>query len=168
MACMGIYAGETKATMVCGGKPTAGCVNWEDPGTLVLVGESFTLSQCLCTRPKLHVWILSDEALPACSQCVESRRTCPGYIQHFDLVVRDQTQSIRLKAKRKRVGHDSAPGPNPANPCHTHQNPSSSRSPKLWESIRKESRFDYGSYFNPIPQALVEDPVWQAINALIW
>lgn len=38
---------------------------------------------------------------PACSQCVNTKRECPGYIARFDLVLRDQTKAVRRKAQKK-------------------------------------------------------------------
>ncbi|KAL2052527.1 hypothetical protein ABVK25_007087 [Lepraria finkii] len=64
--------------MVYQGKPSAGCVN--------------------CRKRKIKC----DEATPACSQCINTKRTCPGYVPRFDLVLRDQTKSVRRKAQRKK------------------------------------------------------------------
>lgn len=43
-----------------------------------------------------------DEGRPACHQCVSSKRPCPGYLDQFDLVLRDQTDAVRSRAERKR------------------------------------------------------------------
>ena len=46
-----------------------------------------------------------DEAVPACSQCINTKRHCPGYVARFDLVLRDQTKAVRRKAQRKKEGN---------------------------------------------------------------
>lgn len=48
-----------------------------------------------------------DETLPACSQCANSKRQCPGYIARFDLILRDQTKSVRRKAQQKKQTRSS-------------------------------------------------------------
>ncbi|KAL8956525.1 MAG: hypothetical protein Q9193_005977 [Seirophora villosa] len=47
--------------------------------------------------------IQCDEQKPACTQCTTTHRICPGYIHRFDLVLRDQTQSVARKAQRRRI-----------------------------------------------------------------
>lgn len=47
-----------------------------------------------------------DEAVPACSQCINTKRQCPGYVARFDLVLRDQTKAVRRKAQRKKQQQD--------------------------------------------------------------
>ena len=47
-----------------------------------------------------------DEVVPACSQCINTKRDCPGYIARFDLVLRDQTKAVRRKAQRKKLLQD--------------------------------------------------------------
>ncbi|KAL8858710.1 MAG: hypothetical protein Q9178_004798 [Gyalolechia marmorata] len=63
--------------MVYGGKPSTGCKN--------------------CRRRKIKC----DEQRPACTQCVTTNRICPGYTHPFDLVLRNQTESVTRKAQRK-------------------------------------------------------------------
>ncbi|KAL8801818.1 MAG: hypothetical protein Q9182_004225 [Xanthomendoza sp. 2 TL-2023] len=63
--------------MVYGGKPSTGCKN--------------------CRRRKIKC----DEQRPACTQCTNTNRVCPGYAHLFDLVLRDQTESVSRKAQRK-------------------------------------------------------------------
>ncbi|KAL8913327.1 MAG: hypothetical protein Q9171_001804 [Xanthocarpia ochracea] len=63
--------------MVYGGKPSTGCKN--------------------CRRRKIKC----DEQRPACTQCATTNRICPGYTHLFDLVLRDQTESVTRKAQRK-------------------------------------------------------------------
>ena len=124
-----------------------------------------------------------DEGLPACSQCVKSRRICPGYIHRFDLVLRDQTQSIRLKAQRKKAGKNSRAGLiasdgakcsesvveplGPQSRCTSlvPRGYSSSSSPEPSQAVCRESSLDNASYVNPIPRALCEDPIQPAVNA---
>ena len=43
-----------------------------------------------------------DEAKPACSQCLKSKRICPGYTAQFDLILRDQTRSTRRRVQRQQ------------------------------------------------------------------
>ncbi|KAL8723977.1 MAG: hypothetical protein Q9166_008198 [cf. Caloplaca sp. 2 TL-2023] len=62
--------------MVYGGKPSTGCKN--------------------CRRRKIKC----DEQRPACTQCTRTDRICPGYAHLFDLVLRDQTESVSRKAQR--------------------------------------------------------------------
>ncbi|KAL9124221.1 MAG: hypothetical protein Q9217_006428 [Psora testacea] len=64
--------------MVYQGKPSTGCAN--------------------CRKRKIKC----DEGRPACSQCIKTKRTCPGYVARFDLVLRDQTNAVRQKAQRKK------------------------------------------------------------------
>ena len=39
---------------------------------------------------------------PACNQCLNTKRTCPGYVARFDLILRDQTKAVRRKAQRRK------------------------------------------------------------------
>ncbi|KAF6232100.1 hypothetical protein HO173_009694 [Letharia columbiana] len=73
--------------MVYQGKPSAGCQN--------------------CRKRKIKC----DEAVPACSQCINTKRQCPGYLARFDLVLRDQTKAVRRKAQRKKQQQDEGPKP---------------------------------------------------------
>lgn len=50
-----------------------------------------------------------DEAVPACSQCINTKRQCPGYVARFDLVLRDQTKAVRRKALGKKQQQDEKP-----------------------------------------------------------
>ena len=43
-----------------------------------------------------------DERQPACTQCTSTDRQCPGYAHAFDLVLRDETESVSRKAQRKK------------------------------------------------------------------
>lgn len=45
-----------------------------------------------------------DEARPACAKCASTGRTCPGYPEGLDLVLRDQTQSTKTTAQRRQKG----------------------------------------------------------------
>ena len=51
-----------------------------------------------------------DEALPACSQCINTKRECPGYIPRFDLVLRDQTKAVRRKVQRGKQKQQQSEG----------------------------------------------------------
>ncbi|MDI1493588.1 MAG: hypothetical protein OHK93_005379 [Ramalina farinacea] len=72
--------------MVYQGKPSGGCAN--------------------CRKRKIKC----DELRPACSRCLNTRRVCPGYVARFDLVLRDQTRSVRRKALDKKISPPSAVG----------------------------------------------------------
>ncbi|KAL8756370.1 MAG: hypothetical protein Q9199_002983 [Rusavskia elegans] len=63
--------------MVYGGKPSTGCKN--------------------CRKRKIKC----DEQRPACTQCTNTDRICPGYAHLFDLVLRDQTELVTRKAQRR-------------------------------------------------------------------
>ncbi|KAK4185283.1 hypothetical protein QBC35DRAFT_504023 [Podospora australis] len=66
-----------KATkMVYGGKPSTGC------------------QMCRTRRIKC------DEKRPTCNQCFKARRQCPGYRDHFDLLLRSEN----LIAERRALG----------------------------------------------------------------
>lgn len=71
-----------------------GTAHGSDP--LSTTNTSLTLGQC-------------DEAVPACSQCINTKRQCPGYVPRFDLVLRDQTKAVRRKAQRKKQQQDEGP-----------------------------------------------------------
>ncbi|KAL6714767.1 hypothetical protein ACLMJK_008192 [Lecanora helva] len=47
----------------------------------------------------------------ACSQCINTKRECPGYVARFDLILRDQTTSTRKKAQRKKKGNNDPKKP---------------------------------------------------------
>lgn len=121
--------------------------------------------------------------MPACSQCVKTRRVCPGYIQHFDLVLRDQTQSVRFNADRKRAGKKSPVRLNASDPAKCSKSLvkplepqtsctsliprpcSDSSSPEPLQIVCRESSLDNASDVDSIPRALCEDPIQQAVNA---
>ncbi|KAK4692838.1 hypothetical protein P7C71_g4449, partial [Lecanoromycetidae sp. Uapishka_2] len=73
--------------MVYQGKPSAGCQN--------------------CRKRKIKC----DEQTPACSQCINTKRQCPGYVARFDLVLRDETKAVRRKAQRKKSNAVRLPSP---------------------------------------------------------
>jgi len=41
-----------------------------------------------------------DEAKPTCSQCVKSKRQCPGYKDDFELILRNETTATARRASR--------------------------------------------------------------------
>lgn len=61
----------------------------------------------LCVQHQLNSF-QCDEATPACGQCINTKRTCPGYVARFDLVLRDQTKSVRRKAQRQKASGNSS------------------------------------------------------------
>ena len=80
--------------MVYQGKPSSGCANCRK--RKIKVHPHHGPQRTLCDR------FQCDEAHPACSQCLNTSRDCPGYIARFDLILRDQTKAVRRKAQRKR------------------------------------------------------------------
>ena len=66
--------------------------------------KAYHFEQCFLvgTWTERHAIIQCDEATPACSQCVKSKRTCPGYPKRFDLILRDETQSTRQRVRRQQ------------------------------------------------------------------
>ena len=114
---------------------------------------SLTLAQC-------------DEAVPACSQCINTKRECPGYLARFDLVLRDQTIAVRRKAQRKKQQQDegsklplppqSASSENPTSTTWAIVNPGGNPSraaPKRYSS------------HEPVPRMFNDFPEQQAICA---
>ncbi|EPE03659.1 negative acting factor [Ophiostoma piceae UAMH 11346] len=78
--------------MVFSGKPSTGC------------------QMCRTRRIKC------DEAKPACSQCVRTGRTCPGYKSQIDLLFRNETGASAAEkrtraAARKKAGTSATAGP---------------------------------------------------------
>lgn len=91
--------------MVYLGKPSAGCVNCRK--RKIKVCELSAPLAFLLSSPYLLTWLTRlqcDEKTPACTQCLNTKRTCPGYVSRIDLVLRDQTKSVRRKAQRKKAG----------------------------------------------------------------
>ncbi|KAI0414557.1 hypothetical protein F5X98DRAFT_241432 [Xylaria grammica] len=44
--------------------------------------------------------IKCDETKPTCNQCAKSRRQCPGYVDDFDLMFRNETKATERRAQR--------------------------------------------------------------------
>jgi hypothetical protein len=40
-----------------------------------------------------------DQAIPACGQCIKSKRNCPGYRNEVDLMFLDETRMVVKKAR---------------------------------------------------------------------
>ena len=94
--------------MVYQGKPSAGCQNCRKRKIKVRSRSGFIqATRSLLLKPRL-TFGQCDEAVPACSQCINTKRECPGYIARFDLVLRDQTKAVRRKAQRKKQLQDEA------------------------------------------------------------
>ena len=55
-----------------------------------------------------YLSVQCDEQRPACTQCTTTNRICPGYAHLFDLVLRDQTESVTRKAQQRKRRHDPA------------------------------------------------------------
>ncbi|KAI4137298.1 MAG: hypothetical protein LQ341_005208 [Variospora aurantia] len=126
--------------MVYGGKPSTGCKN--------------------CRQRKIKC----DEQKPSCTQCTATDRVCPGYPHLFDLVLRDETQSVARKAQRRRrrqpqtygtvVGRAAAAAPNA--PAGGSANPAFEPSSAL-ATIAPSGFF--------LPRSFHDTPEQQAVNA---
>ena len=106
-----------------------------------------------------------DEALPACSQCLNTKRECPGYIPRFDLVLRDQTKAVRRKAQRKKQQQDEAKPPSPLQSASSEEPTSTT-----WATVNPgldPSRVVARRYSSndPIPRMFNDFPEQQAICA---
>ncbi|KAL9584742.1 MAG: hypothetical protein Q9212_001932 [Teloschistes hypoglaucus] len=131
--------------MVYGGKPSTGCKN--------------------CRRRKIKC----DEQRPECTQCTTTNRLCPGYTHLFDLVLRDQTKSVSLKAQQRKSKKQSATNnaqKTGTSHCiaesHNSLQPSG-RLPPSFAIIATNATTGYLS----LPTALHEPPEQQAVNAFI-
>ncbi|KAI4235404.1 MAG: hypothetical protein LQ352_008093 [Teloschistes flavicans] len=130
--------------MVYGGKPSTGCKN--------------------CRRRKIKC----DEQRPACTQCTTSNRLCPGYAHLFDLVLRDQTESVSRKAQQRRSKRQPASNTNhqriSADDRAAKSNSSlqsSGRLPPSFALIATSATTGYSS----LPISLDQPPEQLAINA---
>ena len=47
-----------------------------------------------------------DEGRPACGNCIKRKQECPGYRSDFDIMLKDQTNSVPQKAKRKQAAKE--------------------------------------------------------------
>ncbi|KAL8767379.1 MAG: hypothetical protein Q9203_001282 [Teloschistes exilis] len=54
-----------------------------------------------------------DETRPACLKCIKSKRTCPGYAEGLDLVLRDQNHSAKARAERHQKARNKSRNQNP-------------------------------------------------------
>lgn len=54
-----------------------------------------------------------DETRPACLKCIKSKRTCPGYAEGLDLVLRDQTHSAKARAERHQKARNKSRNQSP-------------------------------------------------------
>ncbi|KAL2060909.1 hypothetical protein VTL71DRAFT_8961 [Oculimacula yallundae] len=64
--------------MVYCGKPSAGC------------------SECRKRKTRC------DRAAPSCGQCIRARRTCPGYRNQLDLMFRNESEAVKVKAVKSK------------------------------------------------------------------
>lgn len=84
--------------MVNSGKPSTGCRNCRQRHIKVLVSDD----------PYVHLYspiadqLKCDETRPHCRACTRTNRSCPGYPDPLDLVLRDHTQSFQ-KSKSDRT-----------------------------------------------------------------
>ena len=67
-----------------------------------------------------------DESRPSCTQCVKSKRTCPGYAQALDLVLRDQTRITQDKIEGKKAQRSKTDPPTES----SHKSPKTFRAPR--------------------------------------
>lgn len=89
------------------GKPSGACQTCKQRHVKVLdaslqAGEwpLTTISQC-------------DETRPACLKCVKSKRTCPGYAEGLDLVLRDQNQLAKARVERHQKARNKSRNQSP-------------------------------------------------------
>ncbi|KAI4098136.1 MAG: hypothetical protein L6R37_006647 [Teloschistes peruensis] len=135
--------------MVYGGKPSTGCKN--------------------CRRRKIKC----DEQRPECTQCTSTNRLCPGYTHLFDLVLRDQTKSVSLKAQQRKNKKHSASNLNNAQDIGTgHRVDIAESNNSLQPSGRVPPSFaliatNATTGYRPLPITLHEPPEQQAVNAFI-
>ena len=94
------------------GVPIVGREKSRYAGTRLFGISSFDTAD---TTPFQHVlplltsdFLQCDESTPACSQCINTKRQCPGYVARFDLVLRDQTKAVRRKAQRRKQADEDA------------------------------------------------------------
>ena len=119
------------------------------------------------TKPNSRLTLVQcDEALPACSQCINTKRECPGYIPRFDLVLRDQTKAVRRKAQRKKQQQsEGAKLPSPPQSASSEE-PTST----IWATVnpgQDPARVVAKRYSSndPIPRMFNDFPEQQAICA---
>lgn len=77
---------------------------------MVYCGKPSTGCQMCRTRR-----IKCDETKPTCNQCSKARRQCPGYRDHFDLLLRSENQAAKRRALggNKKTGGKAQPPPEP-------------------------------------------------------
>ncbi|KAG4432109.1 hypothetical protein IFR05_012408 [Cadophora sp. M221] len=74
--------------MVYCGKPSAGC------------------SECRKRKTRC------DRSTPSCSQCIRAHRTCPGYRNQLDLMFRNESDAVKVKAvKSKQISRTKSTSP---------------------------------------------------------
>lgn len=107
-----------------------------------------------------------DEAVPACSQCINTKRECPGYVARFDLVLRDQTKAVRRKAQRKKQQQDEGTKLHPPTKASSPEEPVSTTwtivNPGADSSRAVAKRY---SSTEPVPRMFNDFPEQQAICA---
>ncbi|KAL8657434.1 MAG: hypothetical protein Q9226_001927 [Calogaya cf. arnoldii] len=135
--------------MVYGGKPSTGCKN--------------------CRTRKIKC----DEQRPACIQCTNTNRICPGYAHLFDLVLRDQTESVTRKAQRR---NKRDPGNNVKVAATVADRPVTAVAAGRFDAQRPTGPFRttsshiaspaYSGFFLPlsVPKAFHDSPEEQAVN----
>ncbi|KAL8895835.1 MAG: hypothetical protein Q9192_003420 [Flavoplaca navasiana] len=132
--------------MVYGGKPSTGCKN--------------------CRKRKIKC----DEQRPACTQCTTTNRICPGYAHLFDLVLRDQTESVTRKAqqrKRRRDPADAKATSSAAEGSVTAVVPGLTYGQRTFRTSSSHiASPTYSGYFLPLslPKSFHDSPEEQAIN----
>ncbi|KAL8851537.1 MAG: hypothetical protein Q9221_003556 [Calogaya cf. arnoldii] len=135
--------------MVYSGKPSTGCKN--------------------CRKRKIKC----DEQRPACIQCTNTNRICPGYAHLFDLVLRDQTESVTRKAQRR---NKRDPGNNVKATATATDRPVTAVVAGRFDGLRPTGTFRtssshiaspaYSGSFFPlsVPKAFHDSPEEQAVN----
>ncbi|KAL8803062.1 MAG: hypothetical protein Q9200_006366 [Gallowayella weberi] len=146
-------------------------------GALDDVGQDFSKEQSLRATRLVPSWDEKcDEQRPACTQCTNTNRVCPGYAHLFDLVLRDQTESVSRKAQRKSR-RDPAAAKTTATAADTPnttalvagrsggQRPSGRLPPSSAYIASPANLGYYQALQHQLPQSFHEAPEDQAVNA---
>ncbi|KAI1289008.1 hypothetical protein F5Y03DRAFT_70987 [Xylaria venustula] len=107
--------------------------------------------------------IKCDETKPTCNQCSKSRRQCPGYMDDFDLMFRNETKATERRAQRankkalaqKAERQASSPSDTPSTPFFSQASsttPSSSVVASPAFSIEEQASCHFISHFILMPR----------------
>ncbi|KAF2972012.1 hypothetical protein GQX73_g1528 [Xylaria multiplex] len=113
--------------------------------------------------------IKCDETKPTCNQCAKSRRQCPGYMDDFDLMFRNETKATERRAQRankKALAQKAEKQDSPLNDASStsssstasSSSPVSVKTPSSWVatspgfSIEEQARCHFISHFILMPK----------------